>query len=95
MAIVIKNFLTRGLSGTLGKTLVFKRIRGRTVVSCYPDRSRVVLSERQVAANQKFKEAVAFARQITADPEKKAAFARNIKKGKSVYHAAIRVYMKG
>ncbi|MXV51926.1 hypothetical protein GS399_13165 [Pedobacter sp. HMF7647] len=94
MGIVKRNDITTGLSGAINKQLVFKQYKHGTVVTKYPDRSKVKLSEKQVAANERFKLAVEYARAILADPEKKAAFAKKLPEGKTVYYAALSEYLK-
>jgi hypothetical protein len=59
---------------------------------------RVPVRGRNVAKNQKensslFKYAVAYAKSIIKDPEKKAEYAKKLKKNASVYHAAIREFL--
>ena len=65
-----------------------------TVISAMPDMSRVKRSMLQKMAQQKFAEAVHYARSISRNPVKKEAYAKKLKKGRSVYHAAIQEYYK-
>lgn len=74
MARVKKNIITQGLSGKIGKRLVFKNYGNVTVVSAYPDMSRVKLSVRQKQENKRFKDAMDYARKQMADPIAKAAY---------------------
>jgi len=90
-----KNIITAGLRGGVGGQLVFKQYEGCTVVTKYPDMSGVKPSGLQKACRSKFLEAVKYAKGILADEVLRAAFEEKIGKGKSVYHAAIREYMKG
>lgn len=94
MAIVIQNFMLKGLKGTLGKSVVFKQYRGRTIVCAYPEKKHVKPTLWQKQNNERFKRAVAYAKAILADPKKSAAYAKKVKKGERVYHYAIREYMR-
>ncbi len=86
--------LTHTLRGQLGKQLVFKRYGKKTVVTSYPDMSKVKPSKKQKQQRNLFKEAVAYAQAINNDPVKKAVYAQKVKKGQSVYHYAIQEYRK-
>lgn len=81
-----------GMSGTLHGQ-VFKSYSYGTVVSKVPDMSNIVPSEKQKTERRKFREAVAYAKQIIADPTKKAEMAYRTPPGKLVYHQAIREYL--
>ncbi len=81
------------ISGAIGKKIVIKQYRNGTVITKYPDMTGITASGSQRECRNLFKEAVAFAREINNDPEKKKAFRKKIKKGKSVYNAAINEYM--
>ena len=63
MAKVERHALLQGLSGTLGKTLVFRQMRdGSTIVSAKPDFSNRKFSSGQLTHQGHFKEAAAYAR---------------------------------
>jgi DnaJ-class molecular chaperone len=64
------------------------------VISSVPDRSKVKLSKKQKQANTKFKAAVIYAQSILRDPEKRKAYAKKLKRGRSVYHAALAEYLR-
>jgi hypothetical protein len=89
-----KNAITDGLSGGIAKQLVFKQYAKGTVITRYPDMSNVKPSKAQKFRRNRFAEAVRYAQGILADDKKKAAYQSKIGKGKSVYHAAIKEYMK-
>jgi hypothetical protein len=93
MASVFNNILLEGVSGALGKQIVIKNYGGKTVITAYPDMSRVKPSKQQKAKRNVFREAVAYAQAINNDPSKKAVYKKKLKKGKSVYHAAIAEFM--
>ena len=63
MAKVIDNPIIAGISGKVGKRLVARRLQdGRTIVCCTPDFSRRVFSKEQKTAQERFREASAYAR---------------------------------
>lgn len=83
-----------GVSGKIGGQLIIKQYSYGTVISAMPGMSKVKKTPRQKSAQQKFADAVAYARSISRNPVKKGAYAIKLKKGKSVYHAAIQEYYK-
>lgn len=92
------NILVRDTRGAIGKTLVFKKINGKSVTTKYPDMSRVQYSKEQLKSRSLFSEAVAFALEILEDPVREAAYRQKILKdkgkyGTSVYHVAISDFM--
>ncbi len=91
MAISKNNYVTDGLTGAVGKEFVFKRFNGKSIVSKYPDRSKVKYNKKQTRFQKIFAEASAFASDVINDPAKRAAY--RVGAGKSVYHAAIAAYM--
>ena len=93
MARTDKNALLSGVSGSIGN-LVIKQYADKIVVSKKPDMSRVKTSELQQVYQGSFAEAVAYAQQINRDPVKKAAYAKKLKKGQTVFNAAISEYLK-
>jgi hypothetical protein len=81
----------KGPKGTVGKTIVIKQYEDKTVISKYPDMSKVRKTPKQIATHNRFTEAVKFAVSIINDPVKKANYP--VEKGKSVYTTAIRDYL--
>ncbi len=79
--------------GAIGKTVVVKQYANKTVITAYPDMSKVISSPKQKAWKSVFTEAVAYARGINNDPVQKAAYAARLSDGKSVYHAALAEYL--
>lgn len=82
---------TKGMTGAIGKQIVFRNRGDDTFASKYPDMSNVVPSELQLEYKDLFGDAVRFAQDIIRDPVKKASYKHP--KGKSVYHTAISDYM--
>jgi hypothetical protein len=63
MAKVKQNALVEGLSGTIGKNLVFRHMKdGRTIVSTKQDFSNRVFSKGQLTHQSRFQQAAAYAR---------------------------------
>lgn len=94
MAQTKNNILLRQLRGQIGKQIVVKKYGTKTVVTAYPDMSHVKPSKLQTKKRSLFAEAVAYAQGILYDPVKKADYAKQLKKGQSVYHAAIKEFLR-
>jgi len=94
MAKSTNSVLLHNLSGQIGKQFVVKQYGQKTVVTKYPDMSKVKPSKLQKKKRNDFAEAVAYAQGILHDPEKKKAYAKKLKKGQGVYHAAITEFLK-
>lgn len=60
--------LFKGFRGSVNRRLLFRQCGGKTVLSRFPDRSRVVYSERQKQAQKRFSDAVDFARVVINEP---------------------------
>ncbi len=95
MAIVKDNPLVKGLSGMLGRTVVFKNLRGKTILANYPAPVKK-RSERQRNNSLRFKEATMYAKRMMLDPERKEYYWKKARKLKlpNAYTAAITDYMR-
>ncbi|HSV10874.1 MAG TPA: hypothetical protein VLI68_08895 [Hanamia sp.] len=82
------------ISGAIGKQIVFKQYKDGQVVTKFPDMSGIIASASQRNCRNLFKEAVAFARAINNNPEKKKAYLGKTAKNQSVFNAAISEYME-
>lgn len=91
---ITDNPLLNNTSGKIGNTIVVKQYRYGTVISAMPNMRRVKKSELQQLKQNWFKDAVVYAQTILRDPKKKAAYAKKIKDGKTVYHTAIKEYLE-
>ena len=97
MAIVKRNVITRGLSGRLGRDLVFKVYGDKTVVCAYPRKSRFAPSVRQLGCRERFARAVAQVRFWLTQADMRR-FLEGLKRkwgSLSAYHAGIRFLMRG
>ena len=96
MATVDERSVLAALSGSIGKEIVFKRYGNKTVVSRYPDMSRVKATERQRQQRHEMRLANAYAKLVT-----RSAFLRGLHEavmlpGESVFHRAKKEwFMKG
>lgn len=94
MAILTENNLLKGLTGHIGKKMVFKQYGDKTVVTAYPNMSKVKKSKLQTLKQGWFKDAVAYAQNIIRDPKLKQEYLKRVKKSESVYHYAIKEYLE-
>jgi hypothetical protein len=60
--------LFKDFRGSVNRQLLFRQVGGKTVVSRFPDRSRVIYSEQQRQAQKRFSDAVSFARVVIKEP---------------------------
>jgi hypothetical protein len=82
-----------GYRGKIGR-LVFKKYKGRTIVGKKPVRTKE-LSEGELARQERFKEAVAYAKSVLADPAACAFYEPiALRRDISVYAAAIGDFLK-
>jgi len=95
----LSNSPLHGLSGRIGN-IIFKFYphlnngKGKTVASKEPDMSRVKPSPLQELRRKVFAEAVAYARGVKRDPEKRAAYEKVRKEGQSLFNAALSNYLR-
>ncbi len=94
MAQSSNSLLLHQLRGAIGKQIVVKKYGKKTVVTKFPDMTGIKPSKSQKKQRSKFKEAVRYAQAINNDPVQKAAYKKKVKKGQTVYHAAVREYME-
>ena len=94
MARLAPNSPLKNIKGKLGKQLVFKQYGDKTVVTVYPNMSRVKPSKVQKIYRNKFKEAVAYAKRINRDPILKKQYLQKVQPGESVYHFALKEFLK-
>ena len=88
MAIVKNNLVTKGLSGQLGKTLVFRKVGDRTIVATSPS-TIADPTEAQQVQRGRFQQAVTFAKSQMGDPAVKKLYEEQAKrKGQPNAHNA-------
>jgi hypothetical protein len=89
------NLLTKGLSGMVGKQIVFRTWNGKTFISVAPKKP-TKQSSVQKENRSKFKRATIYAKNMMKDPAKKAEYKEIAKKLQlpNAYTAAITDYMR-
>jgi hypothetical protein len=95
MAISKNNPLTKGASGMIGKTLVFRSFNGKTYMYNRPSKPKKQ-SPQQKENRTKFSRAVAFAKKMMTDEAKKVEYKAIAKQQKlpNAYTAAVTEYMR-
>ncbi|MCC2546562.1 hypothetical protein LJY25_08920 [Hymenobacter sp. BT175] len=96
MARVSNNIITQGLSGTIGGTLVFRQVTGRTIVAAAPRESEKAPSARQLAHQERFQMAALYAKAQLLDVASKAEYdaARTPDSSASAYAIAVADFMQ-
>jgi len=89
MARVKHNIITQGMSGNLERKILFKHYGNKTIITTFPDRSKVKLTEGQKKENTRFREAMAYARSQMADPVSKAEYKAKAKGLQKPHNVAI------
>jgi hypothetical protein len=83
-----------GFSGRIGN-VIYRQINGQTWVSPVPRPTKQPPTKAQQAHRERFRQASAYARQVCADPQRHALYAKLVTdKTKTVYGTAIRDYLK-
>jgi spore coat protein CotF len=93
MAIVTNNLLLAGVRGRIGNLLVRQNGK-KTIISSMPDMKKVVPTALQLVKREIFKAAVAYAQNITRNPELKTSYQKKLKDGEKLYHFAIKEYYR-
>jgi len=95
MAIVKNNPIINGISGKLGDSIVFKQVRGKTIMCNRPPKP-LTQSEPQKETRNRFRKASEWAKNILLDAEQKAYYQKKARKLKlpNAYTAAIADYMR-
>jgi len=88
------NPILEGFSGKIGNLVVKQYPNGKIVITKLPDMSSVKHSKLQSIYQNKFAEAVKYARAAKRDPLKRAAFEKVLKDGQDVYHAALSSFLQ-
>lgn len=82
------NYVMFGMSGKLGKLLVFRQRGGKTFAMAVPNRS-ATFTEEQLEVQSKFKEAATWARGILQNPENRKYYNSLATGGQSAFNMAI------
>ena len=81
------------IRGAIGKEFVIKHYKDGAVKTKYPDMSGIVASTKQRKCRNLFKEAVAYAKGVIADSERKTCWQKKLRKRNAVYNAAVKEFM--
>jgi hypothetical protein len=82
------------LRGSIGKKFVVKQTKNGPVLSKFPEMANVVPSVKQVKQRNYFKEAVAYAKGIYADPVQKARCEKKLGREGRLFNRLMRKYLK-
>ncbi len=96
MAKSIGNLILKGASGQIGKQIVVRNRKGKTILANYPKASNS-RTDKQIVQRDKFKDAVAYAKTVLVQPDVLKyydAVAKNLNNGASPYNLAVKDYLK-
>jgi phosphoketolase len=82
------NYVMYGMSGKLGKLLIFRQRAGKTFAMAVPNRS-ASFTEEQLEIQSKFKEAASWARGILKNAENRKFYSSQATGGQSAFNMAI------
>jgi small-conductance mechanosensitive channel len=82
------NVVTYGLSGKIGNLLIFRQVKGKTVISSISGHTQKA-SEKQTAQRQRFQQAVIYAQAAIASPATGELYQTAAKKDKQPFTMAI------
>lgn len=82
------NYVMHGMSGKLGKLLVFRQRGGKTIATAIPNRSAAYTQE-QLEVQSKFKEAASWARGILKNADNRKYYNSLATGGQSAFNMAI------
>lgn len=95
MAKSTNNVVMKGVSGTIGKMLVFRNIAGdKTIVARRPKQSKKPLTDSQIDVRYRFTEAAYYAKSAISNPVLKEEYQAKAKPGQSAYNVAFADYLK-
>jgi len=91
---ISNSFFLNQVRGRIGKSMVVKHYAKKVVITKVPDMSTVEASPAQRVERNKFKEAVAWARQTNNDPVLRAGYIKAARGSKQVYQYLLQQYLK-
>ena len=95
---MVKVLLQTGLLELRGKMgdWTYRRMYGKQTLMKTPDMSKVKWSKAQKASRQRFREAIAYARQAMADPQTRAHYEKAAAKaGRQPFRVAVSNFLAG
>jgi len=94
MAKLINNVVMQGVSGIIGKILIFRQMKnGTTVIAMRPKPRTKPITPAEAATHQRFKEAAHIAKKRSQDPILRAQYLAKAKPGQSAYLVALTEYL--
>ena len=82
------------IRGAINKEFVIKHYRYGVVMTKFPDMTRIIASAQQRKCRNLFKEAVAYAKTVIADPVKKKEWEKKVKIKYRVFNRIIKEFMQ-
>ena len=86
-------FSIRLVKGAIGKEFVVKHYGKKCVITKYPDMTDIIPTRQQRSRRDLFREAVAYAKTVIANPVLKEAMQKKIRRRNGVYNESIKIYM--
>ena len=93
MALVGKNIVTKGLTGMLGETIVFRLRGGQTVVATAPEKQDRIPTTKEKAHREKFGRAILYGKAVVKNPEQKTLYETQADENTSAYNVAVADFM--
>jgi len=94
MSIFKDNIITAGLSGMLGKQIVFRQWKGATIIAKAPVTNRsLIKSEAYERSKQRFREANEYAKKVMNDPVLKQMYKSKCKVRQNAYNKAVQDFL--
>lgn len=90
MAKVTNNIFIRNLSGTIGKRMNVYDLNGQTVVREAKKKGNTKFTEAQIALQDKFSDAVCFAKDVLEDPDLRFYYQSLAQSGQNAYNMAMK-----
>ena len=94
MARVKRNIITEGLSGKLSDLVVFKQVKGKTLVTKAPKKRTVPLSAKQQVTVNKFALAMQYAKKALSDEHTRSEYQAATAGGQRAVNIAIADYFQ-
>ncbi|MEP7110796.1 MAG: hypothetical protein ABI760_22570 [Ferruginibacter sp.] len=81
------------IRGSLGKQFCIKHYKWGIIMTKFPDMTKIKASAGQRSCRNLFREAVAYAKSVIADKEKKKEWQKRLRRRNGVYNEAVKFYM--
>lgn len=94
MAKVTRNVITQNFSGQLGNQIIFRQLGDKTIVVAKPEKGSYQVTEPRKKQQSKFSLAVAFAKEILSDPDRRKQYEDLAGDNRNAWQTAISEYLK-